>query len=118
MAEIISFDEYVLQLYDTNGNGKIDRDGRGEYTAWKRALNKRNIANTRQGYAEYVALMERTNQNQRAAENQQALINAASQGNEAAATMLTGESKSATASKIILIVSAAAVLLVLLLKRK
>ena len=114
----MTFDEYVLKLYDTNGNGKIDRDGRGEYTAWKRALNNKNIANTRQGYAEYVALMERTNQNQRAADTQQALIAADGSGNEAAQTFLTGESTLGTIKNIMLYVVAGAALIAFLILRK
>lgn len=116
MIKILSFDEWVLKMYDYNGNGKIDKAA--ERMAYNRALNNKNHAATEQQYAQYVALAEAANQNERAAEQQQQLITAAGAGNEAATTLLTGESKAGSAKKIIIVVAAAAVVMAFVLTRK
>lgn len=124
MVKILTFDEWVLKMYDFNGNGKIDRDGRGEYTAYNRALNNKNYANTQNAYAQYVALAEAANKNERdaamqqqAMQQQQMLIEQAGQGNEAARNVLTGETKEGTAKTIVLYLVAGAALIFLLLKK-
>lgn len=125
MNQILSFNEWVLQQYDYNKNGKIDRDGRGEYTAYKKALNNKNYDRTKQAWQEYVALTEALNKNEREQQNQQALLEqqsallaAAGEGNATAATLLTGDSKEKTAKSVIIIAAVAAVAIVFLLKRK
>lgn len=129
MVEILTFDQWVLKMYDFNGDGQINRDGRGEYTAYTRALNNRNYANTQNAYAQYVALSEAANKNERdaalqqqqldaALQQQQQLIAAAGQGNEAARNILTGETKEGTAKSIVLYVAVAAVLIFFFAKRR
>ena len=103
-------------MYDFNGNGKLDKVA--ERTAYKKALNNKNYNATQQQYAQYVALAEAANKNEREAQQTQYLINAAGQGNEAAATLLTGESKQGTAKGIVFILAAAAVLVAFLVMRK
>lgn len=125
MVKILTFEEWVLKLYDFNGDGKINRDGRGEYTAYTRALNNKNYAATQNAYAQYVALAEAANKNEREAElqqqaieQQQQLVEMAGQGNEAARNILTGETKEGTAKTIILYIVAGVALVFFLLKRK
>jgi len=129
MVQILTFDEWVLKLHDYNGDGRINRDGRGEYTAYTRALNNRNITATQNAYAQYVALAEAANKNEREANMQQQQLNAAVEqqallireagaGNEAARNVLTGETKEGTAKNIVLYVVFGAVIVFYLLKRK
>lgn len=125
MIQILTFDEWVLKMYDFNGDGRINRDGRGEYTAYNRALNSRNINATQNAYAQYVALAEAANKNERDAnlqqqqiEQQAAIVQAAGEGNEAARNLLTGETKEGTAKTIVLYIVAGVVLVFFLLKRK
>ena len=125
MIKILTFDEWVLKMYDFNGDGRINRDGRGEYTAYNRALNSRNINATQNAYAQYVALAEAANKNERAGalqqqqiEQQAAIVQAAGEGNEAARNLLTGETKEGTAKTIVLYIVAGVVLVFFLLKRK
>lgn len=125
MIKILTFDEWVLKMYDFNGDGRINRDGRGEYTAYNRALNSRNINATQNAYAQYVALAEAANKNERDAnlqqqqiEQQAAIVQAAGEGNEAARNLLTGETKEGTAKTIVLYIVAGVVLVFFLLKRK
>ena len=116
MVKILTFNEWLVSLYDFNGNGKIDKVS--ERLAKKKALNNKNYQATQQAYAQYVALAEAANKNEREAQQTQALITAAGQGNEAAATLLTGESKGGTAKSIVLIAVAGAVLIAFLILRR
>lgn len=113
-TRILTYDEYVLKMYDFDGSGKIDKAA--ERLAYKRALNNRNHAATEQAYAQYVALAEAANKNEREAQQQQALLAAAGTGNEAATTILTGESKTGTAKSIIVYLIIGAALIAFILK--
>ena len=115
-TKILTFDEFVIKLYDYNGNGRIDK--LAERRAYNKALNAKNHAATEQQYAQYVALMEAANKNERASEQQAALLAAAGAGNETAATILTGESKAGSAKNIIIVVAVAAVVMAFILTRK
>lgn len=119
MQTIKSFDEWLRDLCDYNQNGKIDKAA--EKKAYKKALNNRNSANTQQAFAEYVALMEAANKNERAHNENLALIKAAGEGNAAAATVLTGNAEGKTATNITMYVVFAAVgivAIVLLMRKK
>lgn len=90
MANIPTFEEYVKGLYDYNGDGKLK--GR-EIGAYNRAMNKRNKASTYQLYAQYRAQLEKGTQINAGIEQNNAILAAAIQGNEAAAGVLTGDTK-------------------------
>lgn len=123
MVKILTFDEWVLKMYDYNGNGKIDKAA--ERRAYQKALNSKNYQTTQQAYAQYVALAEATNKNERdqqnqqaAMEAQQALIEAAGQGNETATAMLTGKTKGDEIKSIVVVGAVALVAVIFLIFRK
>lgn len=92
MANTPTFDEWLLSLFDYDRNGKIN--GLSEKNGMNRATKKKNIATYQQMYAQYVAQLEKGNQINAGIEQNNAILAAAIQGNEAAAGVLTGDTKS------------------------
>lgn len=90
MAQILDFDDWVKQLYDYNGNGRIDVS---ERAAYRQAINRRNKAATYQLYAQYVAQAEKSNELEAGRAQQQAVTAAALSGDQTAAALLTGDTK-------------------------
>lgn len=113
----------MRSLFDYNGNGSIDK-GR-ETRAYEKAMKAKNVGTYRQAYAEYVALVEAANKNERSQEQaqaalaaQQALVQAAGEGNDAATALITGKTKGDEIKSIVVVGAVAMVAVIFLIFRK